>query len=91
MAYHVYILRSQTIGRYYCGHTDDLARRIHQHNDPNYHGSRTTKVFQGPWELVWSQAFESRRGAMETERRVKKRGIGRFLKDQSKMRPSLSG
>ncbi|MBI9086392.1 MAG: GIY-YIG nuclease family protein [Desulfobacterales bacterium] len=90
MAYHVYILQSQSTGRYYCGHTDDLARRIHQHNDPDYRGSRTTKVFQGPWELVWSQALEIRGEAMRAERRIKKRGIGRFLKDQSKMRPELS-
>ncbi|RUA02970.1 MAG: hypothetical protein DSY89_01780 [Deltaproteobacteria bacterium] len=48
----VYILQSQSTGRFYCGQTDHLERRLYQHNDPNYHGSRTTKVFPGPWILV---------------------------------------
>ena len=85
MLYHVYILQSQTTGRYYCGQTDDLDRRVRQHNDPDYHGSRTTKVFQGPWTLVWSRDFEARGDAMRTERRIKKRGIRRFLEDQQTM------
>ena len=52
----VYILRSETTGRHYCGQTDDVARRVRQHNDPEYHGSKTTKRFQGPWVVVWSGA-----------------------------------
>ncbi|WP_083766492.1 GIY-YIG nuclease family protein [Desulfosudis oleivorans] len=51
--YWVYILQSTTTQRYYCGYTDDLDRRLKQHNDPDYHGTRTTKVFSGPWELIW--------------------------------------
>ena len=35
----------QTMGRYDCGQTDDLDRRVRQHNDPDYHHSRTAKVF----------------------------------------------
>jgi predicted GIY-YIG superfamily endonuclease len=51
----VYILRSETTGRHYCGQTDDLDRRLRQHNDSEYHGSRTTKRFEGPWTLLWSE------------------------------------
>ena len=81
MGYAVYILQSQSTGRYYCGQTDDLERRLHQHNDPNYHGSRTTKVFPGPWELVWSQQCIDRGTAMILEKKIKKRGIKRYLSD----------
>ena len=45
MPYWVYILQSQPTGKYYCGHSDNVERRVKQHNDPEYRGSRTTKVF----------------------------------------------
>ncbi|MCX8117207.1 MAG: GIY-YIG nuclease family protein [Desulfobacterota bacterium] len=51
----VYILQSETTGRYYCGQTSNLQRRLLQHNDPQYHLSKTTKRLQGPWKLLWSQ------------------------------------
>jgi putative endonuclease len=69
--YWVYILQSRTSGRFYCGHTDNLERRLKQHNDPDYHGSRTTKVFPGPWTLVWSSQCNERGDAMGLERKVK--------------------
>ncbi|MBI4557858.1 MAG: GIY-YIG nuclease family protein [Candidatus Hydrogenedentes bacterium] len=50
-----YILRSETTGRHYCGSSDDVERRVRQHNDPAYHGWKTTKRFEGPWPLVWSE------------------------------------
>jgi len=81
MSFWVYILQSETTGRYYCGHTDDLARRISQHNDSKYKGSRTTKVFPGPWQLIWSERMSARGEAVVLERKIKKRGISRYLED----------
>ena len=75
----VYILQSETTGRYYCGSTNDVSRRVRQHNDPEYRGSKTTKRFSGPWELVWSEEHATRSEAMKREKQVKKRGIKRFL------------
>ena len=78
----VYVLQSATCGRYYCGHTDDLARRVAQHNDPAYRSSRTTKRWPGPWRLVWQSAgLPTRAAAVTLERRVKKRGLRRHLQD----------
>ncbi|MBN1919518.1 MAG: GIY-YIG nuclease family protein [Verrucomicrobia bacterium] len=81
MAFWTYILQSESTGRFYCGSSDDVERRVRQHNDPEYHGSKTTKRFQGPWRLVWHQEHASRSEAMQQERRIKKRGIRRFLDD----------
>ena len=81
MVFWVYILWSETAGRYYCGSTDDVERRVRQHNDPDYHGSKTTKRFEGPWMLIWSEQHATRAEAMAREKQVKKRGIGRFLKE----------
>jgi len=79
MPYWTYILQSETTGRYYCGSTDDLERRVRQHNDPNYSGSMTTKRFEGPWRVVWYQEHATRSQAMALERQIKKRGIARYL------------
>lgn len=48
----VYIFHSDTSHRYYVGSSNDPHRRLIQHNDPDYHGIRTTKVWKGPWELI---------------------------------------
>ena len=32
MPFHVYILRSQSTGRFYIGHTENLIKRIFEHN-----------------------------------------------------------
>ncbi len=77
----VYVIQSNSTGRYYCGQSTDVERRVRQHNDPNYSLSRTTKRFEGPWNLIWSQVCENRSEAMKLEKRIKKRGIARFLED----------
>jgi predicted GIY-YIG superfamily endonuclease len=71
MPYWTYILRSESSGRYYCGSTGDLENRVRQHNDPGFKASQTTGKFQGPWELIWS--------TMTLEKKIKKRGIARYL------------
>ena len=83
MPFYVYILQSQSNGRFYCGYSDDPERRLRQHNDPDYRLSRTTKVIQGPWEIVYKIQCETRSEAMSLEKKVKKRGIKRFLETAS--------
>jgi putative endonuclease len=75
----VYVLQSQSNGRYYCGYSDDPERRLRQHNDPDYTSSRTTKVIKGPWEIAHTIECKTRSEAMKLEKRIKKRGIKRFL------------
>jgi len=79
----VYILQSQSSGRYYCGQTQDLESRLRQHNDPENPLTKTTKRFPGPWRLVWSREVETGSESVKLERQIKKRGIGRFLEDQA--------
>jgi len=62
-----YILRCSD-GSYYTGHTDDLERRVaqHQHGEiPGYTAERR------PVELMWSQDFPTRDEALNAEAQVK--------------------
>ncbi len=67
MSFYVYILRCAD-GSYYTGHTDDLERRVGQHQSGQISGF--TRDFT-PVTLVWSQEFPTRLEALEAERRIK--------------------
>ena len=66
MSFWTYMLKCAD-GRYYTGHTDDLERRIGQHEAGQ--GSQFTRK-RLPVTLVWSETFSSRIEALEAERIV---------------------
>ena len=68
----VYVLRSQTNGRSYVGYTTNLVQRLGQHNL----GMTKSTKNRGPWELIHSETFDSRTGAVRRERFLKS-GQGR--------------
>jgi putative endonuclease len=68
MPFHTYILRSVTTGRFYVGYTENLAKRVAEHNN-----NRTVSIKnRGPWTLVYSEEFPSRAAAMRREREIKR-------------------
>jgi len=67
MAFWTYILLCSD-GRYYTGHTDDLERRIAQHQHGGFCDFTSRRR---PVTLVWSQDFATRVEALEAERRIK--------------------
>ncbi len=74
--YYVYVLESEVDGRLYKGLTQDLKRRLNQHNKG---ANKSTKGFL-PWKIVYSEVFETRIEARSHEKYLKS-GIGReFLK-----------
>ena len=80
--FHVYILENPE-GRFYVGHTDDLDRRLRQHNDGEgkaHLGKYTHK--NGPWRLAWSEIHESRSAAMQREREIKGWKSARRIREQ---------
>ena len=77
MSYHVYILRSIKSGKPYVGQTSNLEQRLSTHNN----GQSPYTRGRGPWELVYSEEFETRSEAMKRERFLKT-GHGRdFIKE----------
>jgi tRNA/rRNA methyltransferase len=67
MSFWVYILRCAD-GSYYTGHTDDLERRVADHQSGAYEGYTLARR---PVELTWSHVFPSRIAALDAEQRVK--------------------
>jgi putative endonuclease len=63
----VYILRSESTGRFYIGQTQDLNERLAYHN-ASY--SKSLK-HRGPWELVHTESFPTRSAAVRRERQIK--------------------
>jgi predicted GIY-YIG superfamily endonuclease len=64
LMFHVYVLENSK-GRLYIGHTEDLDRRLHQHNSPEgkeHLGKYTHR--NGPWSLVGSESYATRSEAM---------------------------
>ena len=67
MSFWAYILHCRG-GAFYVGHTDDLERRIAQHETGAIKGFTADRL---PVKLVWSQEFSTRYEAKEAERRLK--------------------
>ena len=53
----------------YTGHSDDLERRIAQHQQGYFETCYTFK--RRPVTLIWCQEFETRIAALEAERKIK--------------------
>jgi putative endonuclease len=70
----VYVLKSLTSGKYYTGQTNDLNKRIEQHNTRI--GRYTSN--KGPWELIYHEEYDNRAEAMMREKFLKS-GKGREL------------
>ena len=64
--FHVYVLRNGE-GRFYVGQTDDLERRIAEHNTSTAFSTRN----RGPWQLVHYEEFASRADALKRQRQLK--------------------
>jgi putative endonuclease len=78
--YFVYVIRSESTGKTYIGHTGNLEKRLGEHNDEGCFSSKFTKRIPGPWLLVYKEEYPTRSEAFRRERWLKT-GRGRdFLK-----------
>jgi len=67
MAFWVYMLRCSD-GSYYTGHTDDLEKRVAEHQTGEISGYTSTRR---PVELVFDQEFATREEALSAELQIK--------------------
>jgi len=68
MSHYVYILYSKEVDEYYKGYSTDPWHRLTEHNSGS---SRHTRG-KGPWELVYTQMYESKKEALIEEQRLKR-------------------
>ncbi|MBI2446869.1 MAG: GIY-YIG nuclease family protein [Parcubacteria group bacterium] len=76
MEYFVYAIRSTQRNYIYVGLTNNIERRIKQHNDGK---EKTTRAYS-PFRVIYVDKFEDRKSAREKEKYLKS-GTGKeFLK-----------
>jgi putative endonuclease len=66
--FYVYILQSLKTEQLYIGHTDNVARRLEEHNTGR--GGKYSRQ-NGPWKLVYSEQHSGRSSAIKRERYLK--------------------
>jgi predicted GIY-YIG superfamily endonuclease len=67
MKFWVYLLRCSN-GTYYVGHTDDVVRRLEEHNAGK--GAEHTRKYR-PVHLIYTEPFDSESDAMRREIQIK--------------------
>ena len=75
MSYFTYILLSLKSGKFYIGSSDDIERRLQDHN-----WSRTPSTKSGiPWKVVYWEVFESRAEAVSREFEIKSKKSRKYI------------
>ena len=75
--WYVYVLRSLKNGRHYVGMSQDVSRRLKEHNDGRTRSTKSRK----PFEIVYTEECENREAARKRERYFKS-GAGRRYLDK---------
>jgi predicted GIY-YIG superfamily endonuclease len=74
-----YVLESAN-GTFYVGHTEDLDRRVGEHNDRETPTHKFTPK-NGPWTLVWCEPHPTRASAMQREAQIKRMKSARWIRE----------
>lgn len=77
MSCNVYLLRSKKDGRTYLGSTDNLTRRLSEHNS----GKSLATKNRRPLRLIYTEEFNTLSEAIERERFLKSRRGRKELKN----------
>ncbi len=77
--FYTYILKSCICNKHYYGHTSNLNKRLEEHNSGL---SRFTKAY-APWELIYTEEFDTRTEAMKREKFFKSYDGYKWLKEKN--------
>ncbi len=61
--YYVYIIKSEKTGKIYKGSTEDLRKRITEHNAGKVNSTKPAR----PWKILYYEAFVSKTDARKEE------------------------
>ena len=82
--YYVYVLKSLKDKNLYIGYTNDLKRRLFEHNTNR---SKSTK-FRTPFELIYYEAYASEKDAKDREYKLK-RFSGSYIHLKGRIKNSI--
>ena len=77
MLYKLYILQSLKTQKYYIGHTNNLIRRLQEHNS----GQTKSTRYGVPWEIVYTKDFATKSEAYKMELSLKKAKSRRVIEN----------
>ena len=77
--YYVYVLENQDDRSFYIGFTDNLKRRIFEHQ--NQKGGRTTKLKKN-WKLIYFEGYLIKQDAIGREKFLKSGSGRKYIKKQ---------
>jgi len=83
MACFVYIIQSSVNGSFYKGSSDDIVRRLSEHNSGKNFSTRRYM----PWKLVWFTAKDTKSDAVKLEMKLKNLSIARTIEFIKKYPP----
>ncbi|HNS34086.1 MAG TPA: GIY-YIG nuclease family protein [bacterium] len=75
--HYLYILKSARDSSYYIGYTDNIERRLYEHN--NYVGRYTSS--KKPWVLIYSEKYAEKSTALKRERQLKKMKSRKYINE----------
>ena len=78
--YYVYVLQSEKDKNFYVGYTNDLSKRIKQHNEGNVNSTKDRR----PLRLVYYEAFLNQQDATHREKYLKTAWGKRYLRNRIK-------
>jgi len=82
MNYYTYIAYNAKHDKFYIGQTNNLCKRITEHN---LGVSNYTSKYDGKWEMLYKEEFNSRSDAMQRERFLKKQKNKEFYRKLCKI------
>ena len=87
MWYYTYVLRSKKDGKWYTGYTNDVRKRLTEHNANLYGWTKN----RGPFELIYGEFCINAYDARSREKYLKS-GMGkRYIRNRIKRFLSLTG
>ena len=65
--YYIYAIYNREHNKIYVGQTEDLDRRIKEHNNPLSDKHKYTNKFSGQWKIIYKEDVDTRAGALKRE------------------------
>lgn len=76
--YVVYAIYNSAADKYYIGQTEELVRRLKQHNEHTFQGY--TARFRGEWALIYPESVAPRSESLKREKQLKSGNGREFIK-----------